>query len=261
VPSQVHYKVILTIFNSSSIMRPDPNISSEAPPSGETPLTTEPVTSHGAYDGASDPPRDQRRGAGEAAASHHNGVEGPHHGQQHQQEEQQNHQPTHHLSTENQSLLAQVAQLAAQLSAQDLELQKLTKVKAAFADFQTKALSSIDRFQPEFDESITESHFKVLEQKCRPLVSFLTKLRTSLSPRDWAAEVRPLMWESSFSEEGGEVDLFEDRGVRRKVLRSVVWRFLDDGLFHRPFLGFGGELAKRVDDVYQGLFPRPSKSG
>lgn len=265
MPGKVHHKLILTIFNSSSIMASGPNVSSEAAPPGETTntVTIEPVTSHTDYDGTSDLPHDQTRGAEEAAASYHNGVGDPHHGQQQQQqreEERQNYQPDHRLSTENQALVAKIAQLTTQLSSQDLELQKLTKIKAAFADFQTKALSSIDRFQPEFDESITESHFKVLEQKCRPLVSFLTKLKTSLSPRDWAAEVGRLMWEDSFSEKERGPDFFEDRGVRRKVLRSVVWTVLEGGLFHRPFLAFGGELAKRADDMYKGLFPEPSKS-
>ena len=65
-----------------------------------------------------------------------------------------------------------------------MENRNLGKVAEAFEQLQAEALSSIDRFQLEFDETITESYPKALDQKAKPFVSFMMKLSTKLSPSD-----------------------------------------------------------------------------
>ena len=139
------------------------------------------------------------------------------------------------------------------------EIRNLSKMKDAFEQLQAEALSSVDRFQAAFDETITDSHFKVLDQKVKLLVSCIIKLNTALSPDDQPNEVIPFMWHHCLNADAGSIN-FNDKEIRRKALRSVVWKFLEGHLFHRPFMCFGGETAKNLDDIFTALFPAPSKA-
>ena len=66
------------------------------------------------------------------------------------------------------------------------------------------------------------------------------------------------MWRICFNAKAGPIGLNKD--IRRKVLKSVVWKFLVDYLFYRLFLCLGGGTAKHLDGVYMALYPKPRKT-
>lgn len=147
------------------------------------------------------------------------------------------------------------SQLIRELDKRDLEIRKLSKVQETLERLQNEVLSSVDRFQPAFDTDIIKA-LQGLESKARRLISLLAKLSTKFPPDKWELNIVPFMWADSVNTAGGVLD-FNNKEIRRKVLKNVCWTFLEQNLFHRPFMCFGGPLADHLDGLYKALYPNP----
>lgn len=160
--------------------------------------------------------------------------------------------------TEVNKIRAKNNELTTQLEERNLEIRKLSKAQKALEKLQDEVLSSVDRFQPAFDTDIIKG-LKGLELKARPLISFLAKQSTNLSSAEWQHVIVSLMWEDSFNAAAGVLD-FSNKEIRRKVLKNVFWTFLEQNLFYRPFMCFGGPVADHLDRLYKELYPHPRES-
>jgi hypothetical protein len=167
----------------------------------------------------------------------------------------QQHPTLQSLVTEVDKVRDKNAQLSKELHERELEIRKLNNAQKALEQLQDEVLSSIDRFQPAFDTDVTKA-MKGVELKARPLISFLAKQSTKLSPTEWQRDIIPWMWEDSLSAASGVLD-FSNKEIRRKVLKNIFWAFLEQNLFHRPFMCFGGPLTDHLDGLYKALYPDP----
>jgi len=146
-------------------------------------------------------------------------------------------------------------QLIRKLDKKDLEIRKLSKAQETLERLQNEVLSSVDRYQPAFDMDIIKA-LQGLELKARRLISFLAKLSTKFPPEKWELNIVPFMWVDSVNTAGGVLD-FSNKEIRRKVLKNVFWNFLEQNLFQRPFMCFGGPLTDHLDGLYKALYPNP----
>jgi hypothetical protein len=132
------------------------------------------------------------------------------------------------------------------------------RLRAHLDKLQRERLAVVDRFQPEFDEQI-ELKFRKVRQPVSKLSRFVaSNLISELASEDLTAK---LVDNSSAKPVDGKpafIDL-NDKDDRRRIWTSIIWKFLDDQIFHRPFLCFGGKWAETLDGLYPRLFPMPSK--
>ena len=137
------------------------------------------------------------------------------------------------------------------------ELRELRKMKEDFQRLQTEKLSSVDNFQPEFDETIIQK-FKALESSVKPVARFISKLKTQLGPAEWKSALAPHLW----SAPNTAIDMidFQDENLRPKLLKSITWKFLQEYLLRSPFLCYGVQLGERFDGLFTSLFPEPRRS-
>lgn len=127
---------------------------------------------------------------------------------------------------------------------------ELEKTKTALGSIQTTVVSSSDRFQPAFDESIV-SHFNSLDSSATTLIMFLGGLPAPKSQLDeWP---KGTLWDDCVNYDIGPMP-FDNKRSRRKVMTVVIWKFLDDFLFKRGFKCFEGALPQEVEKMYMRLF-------
>ncbi|KAH8659362.1 hypothetical protein BGZ60DRAFT_517945 [Tricladium varicosporioides] len=102
---------------------------------------------------------------------------------------------------------------------------------------QKAALALADRFQPKVDEEIQKEYNTVdgrVFSVCKSLHNLIPEQQ---EPDQWPREV---FWEPFI-----RPIKFSDKTSRRKVLISVVWKFLVDYIFNERFSCFGGEISQK----------------
>ncbi|KAK0643806.1 hypothetical protein B0T16DRAFT_189058 [Cercophora newfieldiana] len=134
------------------------------------------------------------------------------------------------------------------------ERNKLAEAEAKFLRLQNEVLSTVDRFQPTYDEKINKE-FGRLQAAIGGLVNHTLAKSVKIDPWDkWDESV---LWEGAVNRSRVGEDGLPKR-EEKLLVRQAVWKFLAEALFERahPFSSFGGaaeELAERW--VFDGLFP------
>jgi len=135
---------------------------------------------------------------------------------------------------------------------------RLEKAEEKISKLQAEGLASVDRYQPHTDEDILKKLGQV-EQTMRPFIfSTLAKQKSSFSDQEWEESQHSAMLKKA--PEVGTLDVKGNSELKRKVLRSIVWRFLCKQLFKRPFRCFHGLIAESASSAYEMLFAKPGMS-
>jgi hypothetical protein len=145
-----------------------------------------------------------------------------------------------------------------QLESALLRIRELEKIERNFHNLQTEKIQSVDRFQPKFDSDITNILKDIDANKMKKLVIFLGKTSNDLGPEALSAAFQPHLWVSPHYKDSIAVD-FKEKEFRNRLLKSVIWKFLQDNLFLRPFMCFGGDRGERADMLYSAIYPDPRK--
>ncbi|KAF2685160.1 hypothetical protein K458DRAFT_450017 [Lentithecium fluviatile CBS 122367] len=132
---------------------------------------------------------------------------------------------------------------------QQKEIVRLSKTLDAV---QREALSHADKFQLKFDESIIDEFSKVHEAM-KPALSMLVKQKPDLAPDRWGEAARKLM-RSGCEERPTKALDYVDKTMRKKMLRAIVWKWLELELFASPFQAFGVSKAEVVKACYKCLW-------
>jgi hypothetical protein len=150
---------------------------------------------------------------------------------------------------------AEVERLRVGIEKRDREIIRLTET---LNKLQEAGLQWVDRFSPKFDSAV-KSEYAIMSNVIDFIArSILSKAKTTLSDEEWTAKVLEISWKESFNENKAMLTPL-NRLLRRQLLSSMIWKFLQDSLFCSPFLWFGGEQGKEVTSVWEILFPTPCK--
>ena len=136
------------------------------------------------------------------------------------------------------------------------EKKKLAEAEAKFYQLQDEVLSTVDRFQPTYDEKISEK-FGSLQAAIGVFVNQTLVKAVKLDP--WEKWDQSVLWEGAVNlDKVGRLP----KGEEKLLARHAVWKFLAEALFDRaqPFASFGGattEMAGRLvsDALFPDLFP------
>jgi hypothetical protein len=132
---------------------------------------------------------------------------------------------------------------------------EMETLKTRLKSLEAEAMSRVERFQPTFDEKIV-GDFTFLDQKVKALISFLTKQKTSLVPQEWSKRASTLMRRDCAEESPRLLD-YAISDTRKKVLRAIVWKLLEQELFACPWNSFGSSLAAPIGASYRLLWEEP----
>ncbi|KAF2456436.1 hypothetical protein BDY21DRAFT_50455 [Lineolata rhizophorae] len=122
---------------------------------------------------------------------------------------------------------------------------------------QTEALSSVDRFQPAFDEHIV-SRFNDLVQTMKPIGSYLANQKQQIDPRRWGTAVLEYLRVDAINKAAPRFN-YDEKSIRKKVLKAVTWQFLENTVFGDPFLCFGTEVAHQAREMYHVFYEDPCR--
>jgi hypothetical protein len=132
------------------------------------------------------------------------------------------------------------------------------RLQGDLAKLQSKQIAAIDRYQPELDENL-KLNFGFIRKPVSKLSRFIAFNMTSKIPsEELLAKLKKYSWMGGSSSKSALIDL-ESKDNRRRIWTSVIWRFLEDELFCRPFLCFGGQWAETLDHLYFTLYPNASE--
>jgi hypothetical protein len=145
-----------------------------------------------------------------------------------------------------------------QLETALLRIRELEKIEKNFHNLQTEKIQSVDRFQPKFDADITNILKDIDANKMKKLNIFLGKASNDFGPEALSAAFRSHLWVSPYYQGTISVD-FKDKEFRNRLLKSVIWRFLQDNIFLRPFMCFGGESGELADTLYSAIYSDPRR--
>ena len=134
---------------------------------------------------------------------------------------------------------------------------ELAKSKREFQQLQQEHMSSLDHYQPAFDDTIIDT-FENLDKAIKSYVSSISKMKTALPEDAWDKKVANYMWSGSFDTRVRR-SKSKEKTVQRKVLWGVVWKVLFDTLFNTPFHAFSRSRMAEVKNAYETLYPQPSK--
>jgi len=133
---------------------------------------------------------------------------------------------------------------------EQLELRRLRKVERDFEKLQAKELQAVEQFQGKPDESFTGTLRMIDRKMMRSLVNFLGKCPNQLEGTELSAKLKPYIWLGPYDD---QVDI-DDKDTRKKLLKSMIWKFLRYNLFARPFMCFGGRNGELADELYSTLY-------
>jgi hypothetical protein len=139
----------------------------------------------------------------------------------------------------------------------DRQAHELAQLKIKLENLQTHALSSVDTFQPMPDSEIVNC-LKGVGLKVEGVVKAVSNMKSSLSGDAWKVKLPQLMWHNSVNAEGPQFE-YENKGIRRKALRNVVWWFVKDRVVGKPLKEFDGVVSANVNLIYRDLYPKPRK--
>ncbi|KAF2463991.1 uncharacterized protein BDR25DRAFT_362203 [Lindgomyces ingoldianus] len=159
------------------------------------------------------------------------------------------------LQNENDSLKKQVASLNEIQCNWEGYNREIEIMRSRLAQLQSEALSGVDRFQPEFDETIVKAFGKI-EVKMKPILTLLGKQTSKFEPEAWAEKAEKLMWSGCKDRSKKPID-YADKEMRKKAIRGILWLVLKRDLFKKPFKAFGGDIAQHLDMAYQNLWSKP----
>ncbi|KAK0726066.1 hypothetical protein B0H67DRAFT_551472 [Lasiosphaeris hirsuta] len=134
------------------------------------------------------------------------------------------------------------------------ERKNLADAEGKFHRLQNEVLTTVDRFQPTYDETICE-RFGMLQAAIGVFVN--QNLMKAVKLDRWEKWDQSALWEGAVN-----TDRVGKEGLQKReeklLVRQAVWKFLAEALFERgqPFASFGGaagELAGRW--VFDGLWP------
>jgi hypothetical protein len=132
------------------------------------------------------------------------------------------------------------------------------KLQGDLEKLQNEHLSTIDRYQPEFDMTF-KLNFGLIRKPVSKLSRFIASYMTSEMPNEeLLSKLMKYSWIGGSDNNLALINL-ENKGHRRRLWTSVIWRFLENELFCRPFLCFGGQWAETLDSLYSVLFPNASE--
>lgn len=143
--------------------------------------------------------------------------------------------------------------------AEQLEIRRLRKVEQDFQKLQNEKLQSMDRFQPKFDSDFISALDEIDRKMMKSLVTFLTKSTSQLEGPELSAKIKHHLWLSPYDREEDQFHV-KDKDLRRKMLKSMIWKFLQRNLFARPFMCFGGEAGELAHALFSTLYHKPCKS-
>ncbi|KAF4636617.1 hypothetical protein G7Y89_g1468 [Cudoniella acicularis] len=148
----------------------------------------------------------------------------------------------------------------AQLETAQLEIGRLKKTEEKYLllKLQMEKLKAVaaDGFKPVPDVEIIAKLAEMNAKTMKTLVFFLARGASELGPADLNAAVESLIWISPYYKAAAPFD-FNNRELRRALLKSIVWRFLQNNLFSRPFVCFGSEAGHLADTLYSAIFSEP----
>ena len=133
----------------------------------------------------------------------------------------------------------------------------IAKLERRLEEVQSEAFSRVDKFQPGFDEGFV-AQFNNLDQSMKPVLTMLSKEKPNLSPKSWTRTIQNMMATEGNGKRFELIDV-SDKTTRKKVLRAVVWKWLEHHFFTEPFQAFDGTSAEALKFAYQNLWKDPSK--
>jgi hypothetical protein len=152
------------------------------------------------------------------------------------------------------SLFQERQQLDNECANQKLEIEKL---KTQVNKLQVDRLSNVDRFQPAADATIKREYDRI-NLNVYSFANAISKLESkTLRGNEWVSRVMSLSWKECYND---SIQTFGELKIRdcRKMLMGMIWKFLYDKLFIRPFLSFSGhEQGETLDAIYTTLFHNP----
>jgi hypothetical protein len=68
-----------------------------------------------------------------------------------------------------------------------------------------------------------------------------------------SAKLKHHIWLSPYDRSEDQLDV-NDKDLRKKLLKSVIWKFLQHNVFSRPFMCFGGRSGEQADKLFSNLY-------
>jgi hypothetical protein len=201
-------------------------------------------------------PAEEPSGNGTASpTSKSNGVILQHHGKEATRPSQHHHDYTleERLQKELQCYKVELeTEYNKRWEAEHLELRRLRKVEQDFQKLQAKELQAIDRFQGMFDSDFIKA-LAVIDSRMKTLVSFLYKCSCQLEGHKLSAKLKLYVWLSPYDRKEDQLDV-NNKDLHKKLLESMIWKFLQGQLFSRPFLCFGDKNGELADELFSTLY-------
>jgi hypothetical protein len=164
------------------------------------------------------------------------------------------HSENERLSRENQTVYDDNRRLGEDLSRREREIKH---IKTDLRKLQDTGFQQVDRTVVDIDSDIA-SKFEYISGMVKTLArSSLSKAKSNMEDKTWLAKVLHNMDAGSFYEKS---PLFHEpltTQLRSQLLCGVFWRFLGAELFDSPFLCFGGQQSRDLDELWKKLFPNP----
>jgi hypothetical protein len=180
-----------------------------------------------------------------------------HHDQTHP--EQGRHSQSHHQQKmyHERDVRAWLQEAEDKCFVRDRQIQKLQE---QVSQLQLSRMSGVDRFEPAMDSDI-EKEYLGLNNKVYKVAQAISKLESkTLKPDEWVSKVMSLSWTECYNK---DIKTFDRVMLKdcKKMLMGLIWKFLNDELFVRPFLAFSGhENGEVLDTIYQEFFNDPCKT-
>jgi len=126
---------------------------------------------------------------------------------------------------------------------------------------QQQAISVVDRFSPEFDESFRNA-FVVLNKKMRPLIQLLMKYAPDQLKQTWIQKAESASRSSTINASGR---IRNTRVASKLWLRREIWNYFEENIISQqnPFVSFAGStkaLAVSLNEAYEKMTTHSSTS-
>ncbi|KAH8678767.1 hypothetical protein BGZ60DRAFT_513047 [Tricladium varicosporioides] len=141
----------------------------------------------------------------------------------------------------------------AQLEAASLEIYRLQAIEKSFQKLQDEKLNAVDRFKPAFDSDLVGRLEEINNKMMKALVLFLSKANNDRDIIGISKVMEKYLWKSPHFSVDKPFN-FNDRDLRKRLLKSMIWRFLQNQLFGSPFLCFGGEAGNVAGTLHSVLY-------
>ncbi|KAH6676492.1 hypothetical protein B0J14DRAFT_355176 [Halenospora varia] len=141
----------------------------------------------------------------------------------------------------------------AQLEAASLEIHRLRAIEKSFQKLQDEKLNAIDRFKPAFDSDLIGRLEEINNKMMKTLVVFLSKANNDFDIIRISKRMEKHLWISPHLSVDKPFN-FNDRDLRKCLLKSMIWRFLQNHLFRSPFLCFGGEAGNVAGTLHSVIY-------